>query len=73
MPSTLPGFLLLAGILMFLLSLFRGSVKIKDTALPALSKRNRWIVRMLGLAFMLASFMLYGFGVIQPMMIVFPK
>lgn len=61
MPSTMPGFLLLSGLLMFLASLFNKPIKYKEVELPVLSARNRGIVRWLGAAFMVVSFLLYGF------------
>ena len=60
MPSTMPGFLLLSGLLMFLASLFGGRIKFKDIELSALSTRNRIIVGTLGAAFMVTSFVFYG-------------
>ena len=63
MPSTMPGFLLLSGLLMFLASLFGGKLKFKDIELPKLSKRNRLIIGTLGVVFMVVSFVLYSLGV----------
>ncbi len=66
MPSTMPGFLLLSGLLMFLISLFGGGIKFKDLELPTLSKRNRKILCTLGVIFMGVSFLIYGSGVTPP-------
>ena len=65
MPTTVPGFLLVSGLLMLLLGLFGGGIKFKDVAVPAMSKRSRLIVAVLGIAFMVASFLLYNSGVIH--------
>jgi hypothetical protein len=66
MPSTMPGFLLLSGLLMFLVSLFGGGIKFKGVEIPTLSKRNRKILCTLGVVFMVVSFLIYGSGVTPP-------
>ena len=58
MPSTLPGFLLLAGLLMFLFALLAGSIKIRDASIaPNMGIRS--IIGTLGVVFMLGSVYLY--------------
>ncbi len=59
MPTTLPGFLLFAGLLMFLISLLDGPLTYKDMKLPSLNHRARLWVRVLGIAFMVISAGLY--------------
>ena len=61
MPKTLQGFLMLAGVVLFVGSLFVGSVKYKDTELPASGKRARLAIRISGILFMVASALLYAF------------
>lgn len=61
MPKTLPGFLMVAGLLMFVGSLFIGKLKYKGIELPALPKGARITIRILGIIFMIASALLYAF------------
>jgi hypothetical protein len=57
--STLQGFLLLAGVILFVFSLFRGTVRIKDYELPALHPGGRWTVGSMGAAFIVAGIWLH--------------
>ena len=59
MPDTLPGFLLLSGLLMFLFSLFKGSIKYKDINIPSASTTTRVIIGALGIIFMCLSGAIY--------------
>jgi len=59
LPKTMPGFLLLAGVIMFVFSLFSGKIKAKDLELPALSKPSRWALGCVGAVFILLSFWFY--------------
>ena len=65
MPSTLAGFLLLAGLLMFLFSLL-GGIKYKDTGIESSSKAVRIIIGVMGVCFMLGSAMLYTAQIKDP-------
>jgi len=59
MPDTLPGFLLLSGLLMFLFSLFKGSIKYKDINIPSASTTTRLLIGGLGIIFMCLSGAIY--------------
>jgi len=59
LPKTMPGFLLLAGVIMFVFSLFSGKIRAKDLELPALSKLSRWALGCVGAVFILLSFWFY--------------
>lgn len=58
LPKTLPGFLLFAGLLMFLFALLVGSVKFKNVAIDT-KMGMRVFIGALGVAFMLGSGYLY--------------
>jgi len=58
LPKTLPGFLLLAGLLMFLFALLVGSVKFKNLAIDV-KMGMRVFIGAFGLAFMMGSGFLY--------------
>jgi hypothetical protein len=62
MPDTLPGFLMLAGLLLFVVSLYTKPIEVKETKLPTLNYKARRTVRYLGIAFMLSSAGLYAGG-----------
>lgn len=61
MPSTLPGFLVFAGLLMFLASLFTGPLKFRGVEIESLRSEARKTLKILGIAFMLSGFIMYGF------------
>lgn len=59
MPETLPGFLIVAGTILFVGSLFRGSLEFKSIKLPKLEDRARMVMMALGITFMITSVVLY--------------
>ena len=61
MPSTLPGFLAVAGTLMFVASLFTGPLKFWIFEIERISLKARKILKILGIAFMLSGFSMYGY------------
>jgi len=67
MPTTVAGFLLLAGLMLFILSLLYGAVEYKDIKLPSLKPGGRLTVRVLGICFMLGSVVLYIYQPNLPM------
>ena len=48
MPDTLPGFLIVAGLVLFVFSLFEGAFTIKGANLPSLNKKGRYTLMLLG-------------------------
>lgn len=67
MTDTLPGFLLVAGLILFVSSLFAGGVRYKDIHLPALSTGSRWLIRVLGIVLFFGGSYLYWSGNILPL------
>jgi hypothetical protein len=59
MPTTVPGFLLMAGTAMILLSCVGGGLEIKELKLPELSRLSRSLIAVLGIIFLGASALLY--------------
>lgn len=55
MPTTLAGFLLVSGLLMFIFSLLRGRFEYKDIIVPTVGPGGKWALRFLGLGFMIVS------------------
>ncbi len=63
MPVTLPGFLIAAGLTLFVGSLFRGPVDVLGVKLPALSDQARMTLRVLGIVLIVVSAVLFYFGI----------
>ena len=59
MPTTLPGFLLVAGTLMFVLSLFDKPIEVKEFKLPTMNSRSRMALRVIGCIFLILSAYIY--------------
>jgi hypothetical protein len=59
MPSTLPGFLLAAGLAMFLFSLFKDPIEVKGIRLPTPGKAGQIVIGILGVLFMCLGGYLY--------------
>ncbi len=59
MPTTLPGFLLVAGTLMVVLSLFDRPVEIKEFKLPTSNSSSRMALRVIGCMFLILSAYIY--------------
>lgn len=60
MPKTMPGFLLLAGVIMFVLSLIGGRIKAKDVSIPFIGNRSRWVLGSVGMLFIVYSLYIYA-------------
>jgi hypothetical protein len=59
MPKTLPGFLLLAGLVLVVVSCVRGRIEVAKVKVEPLDGQARWIFRLLGIIMMLLSAWLY--------------
>lgn len=53
MPNTLPGFLIAAGLVLFVFSLFDGAITIKGASLPSLNRKGRITLMVFGPILML--------------------
>jgi hypothetical protein len=51
MPTPLPGFLLVAGTLLIVLSFMRGSFQVEKVKIPSFDESGRAIVRVIGVIF----------------------
>ena len=66
MPTTLQGFLIVSGLLMFVFSFFSGGIEYKDIKLPKLLHSGRISFRILGILFMVLGGALYALPIINP-------
>lgn len=55
MPETMPGFLLIAGTVLFVLSFFKGPLKIMQIEIPGLSRSGQITLRVLGIIFLIIA------------------
>jgi len=67
MIETLPGFLLVAGLILFVFSLFTGPFSYKHISIPALSKIKRIVLSILGCLLFAFGGYLYAIEKIQPL------
>jgi hypothetical protein len=59
MPTTAPGFLLVAGTVMIVMGLIGSGIEVKELKLPSLSRFSRISIAVLGLIFLATSAILY--------------
>ncbi|MEW8440376.1 MAG: hypothetical protein AB2689_19685 [Candidatus Thiodiazotropha taylori] len=66
MPETFPGFLVIAGLILFVFSLFSDPIRFMENEIPVLERSKRITLAVIGILLFAAGSTLYAFGVIPP-------
>jgi hypothetical protein len=60
LPDTLPGFLLLAGVLMYFVSMFRGGLEVGKMKIPKVNRKARRNLKWSGISLFFLGVVLYA-------------